>query len=108
MSDKRISRAAHPIINAWRCQVENTIHQGKLFVSTIPESTVVESCILDNDDNGESAAGGRLAHLLQILVCIYHSVYSGIRFHYSIFFSGCQKCPGHRYALLWRDPFRGG
>jgi hypothetical protein len=29
---------------------------------------------LDNDDNGESAAGGRLAHLLQILVCIYHFV----------------------------------
>ena len=25
---------------------------------------------LDNDDDGESAAGGRLAHLLQILVCI--------------------------------------
>lgn len=23
----------------------------------------------DNDDDGESAAGGRLGHLLQILVC---------------------------------------
>lgn len=48
MSDRRISRAKHPIINAWRCQIDNTIHQ-------------------DNDDDGESAAGGRLAHLLQIL-----------------------------------------
>ncbi|KAI0700615.1 UPF0029-domain-containing protein [Cytidiella melzeri] len=48
MSDRRISRAAHPIINAWRCQVGATLHQ-------------------DNDDDGETAAGGRLAHLLQIL-----------------------------------------
>ncbi|KJA29640.1 hypothetical protein HYPSUDRAFT_1061332 [Hypholoma sublateritium FD-334 SS-4] len=48
MSDRRIARAAHPIINAWRCQVDGVIHQ-------------------DNDDDGETAAGGRLAHLLQIL-----------------------------------------
>lgn len=48
MTDRRISRAAHPIINAWRCQVGNLLHQ-------------------DNDDDGESAAGGRLGHLLQIL-----------------------------------------
>ncbi|KAF8956715.1 ribosomal protein S5 domain 2-type protein [Flammula alnicola] len=48
MSDRRISRAAHPIINAWRCQVDGILHQ-------------------DNDDDGETAAGGRLAHLLQIL-----------------------------------------
>jgi hypothetical protein len=27
----------------------------------------------DNDDDGESAAGGRLAHLLQILVGIFSS-----------------------------------
>ena len=25
----------------------------------------------DNDDDGETAAGGRVAHLLQILVCTY-------------------------------------
>jgi hypothetical protein len=49
MSDHRIARAAHPIINAWRCQVGTLLHQ-------------------DNDDDGETAAGGRLAHLLQILV----------------------------------------
>jgi len=48
MSDRRISRAAHPIIHAYRCQVGTLLHQ-------------------DNDDDGETAAGGRLAHLLQIL-----------------------------------------
>ncbi|KAJ7292880.1 ribosomal protein S5 domain 2-type protein [Mycena rebaudengoi] len=47
-SDKRIARAAHPVINAWRCQVGSVLHQ-------------------DNDDDGETAAGGRLAHLLHIL-----------------------------------------
>ncbi len=29
-ADRRISRAAHPIINAWRCQVGNILHQGKV------------------------------------------------------------------------------
>ncbi|TFY50464.1 hypothetical protein EVJ58_g11039, partial [Rhodofomes roseus] len=48
MSDRKIARAAHPIINAWRCRVGANLHQ-------------------DNDDDGETAAGGRLAHLLQIL-----------------------------------------
>jgi len=48
MADRRIARAAHPIINAWRCTVNGNLHQ-------------------DNDDDGETAAGGRLAHLLQIL-----------------------------------------
>lgn len=74
MSDKRISRAAHPIIHAWRCQVENAIHQGKLLFPTTPSHRcwIIH---LDNGDNGESAAGGRLAHLLQILVCIYHCLF---------------------------------
>jgi len=48
VSDRRISRATHPIINAWRCLVDGVLH-------------------LDNDDDGETSAGGRLAHLLQIL-----------------------------------------
>ncbi|KAG8760599.1 eIF2 kinase Gcn2p negative regulator, partial [Ceratobasidium sp. 428] len=48
MADKRIARAAHPIINAWRCTVDGVLHQ-------------------DNDDDGESAAGRGLAHLLQIM-----------------------------------------
>ncbi|CDO77240.1 hypothetical protein BN946_scf184747.g53 [Trametes cinnabarina] len=30
MSDRRIARAAHPIINAWRCRVGNVLHQGNL------------------------------------------------------------------------------
>lgn len=48
MSERHISRAAHPIINAWRCQVGGVLYQ-------------------DNDDDGETAAGSRLAHLLSIL-----------------------------------------
>lgn len=28
MADRRIARAAHPIINAWRCQVGTVLHQG--------------------------------------------------------------------------------
>ncbi|KAJ7764530.1 ribosomal protein S5 domain 2-type protein [Mycena maculata] len=48
VSDRRVARAAHPVINAWRCQVGSLLHQ-------------------DNDDDGETAAGGRLAHLLHIL-----------------------------------------
>ncbi|KAA1466465.1 UPF0029-domain-containing protein [Dentipellis sp. KUC8613] len=48
LSDRRIAKAAHPVINAWRCTIGNTVHQ-------------------DNDDDTETAAGGRLAHLLQIL-----------------------------------------
>lgn len=48
MLDHRIAKAAHPIINAWTCEVNDVVHA-------------------DNDDNGETAAGGRLAHLLRIL-----------------------------------------
>lgn len=46
---RHIARAAHPTINAWRCTVDGVMHN-------------------DNDDDGETAAGSRLAHLLQILV----------------------------------------
>jgi len=46
--NKHIRRAAHPTINAWRCTVDGIMHN-------------------DNDDDGETAAGSRLAHLLQIL-----------------------------------------
>ncbi|KAG9019680.1 eIF2 kinase Gcn2p negative regulator [Tulasnella sp. 427] len=48
LGDRKIARAAHPVIRAWRVEVNGILHQ-------------------DNDDDGESAAGGRLAHLLQIL-----------------------------------------
>ena len=51
-------------------------HSSRQVVFHNPVSTVVESLgRLDNDDNGESAAGGRLAHLLQILVCILSFCY---------------------------------
>lgn len=66
MSDRRIARAAHPIINAWRCQVGNVLHQGKLYAMF--NAWYLTSSLVDNDDDGETAAGGRLAHLLQILV----------------------------------------
>ncbi|CDU26049.1 related to YIH1 [Sporisorium scitamineum] len=49
LSDKRVARATHPIINAWVCSTNDGVtHRG---------------C----DDDGENAAGGRLAHLLSIL-----------------------------------------
>ncbi|KAI5893611.1 succinic semialdehyde dehydrogenase [Schizophyllum commune H4-8] len=48
LEDRKTARAAHPTIHAWRCQVGTVLHQ-------------------DNDDDGETAAGGRLAHLLQIM-----------------------------------------
>ncbi|TIA87254.1 hypothetical protein E3P99_03289 [Wallemia hederae] len=49
-SDRKIARATHPVINAWRCKTDDGVqHQ-------------------DNDDDGESAAGNRIAHLLSILL----------------------------------------
>ncbi|SJX62508.1 related to YIH1 [Sporisorium reilianum f. sp. reilianum] len=49
LSDKRVARATHPIINAWVCSTsDGVVHR-------------------DYDDDGETAAGGRLAHLLSIL-----------------------------------------
>ena len=66
MSDRRIARAAHPVIHAWRCQVGTVLHQGKLVYSFRSLSYLTLD-FKDNDDDGETAAGGRLAHLLQIL-----------------------------------------
>lgn len=49
LSDRKIAKATHPAMLAYRCRGPGgVIHQ-------------------DNDDDGESAAGSRLAHLLQIL-----------------------------------------
>jgi hypothetical protein len=67
MSDRRISRAAHPVINAWRCTKNGVVHQ-------------------DNDDDGETAAGGRIAHLLQILV---RSLVFRLIYHIELFL-GCK------------------
>jgi len=49
LSDRKIAKATHPAMLAYRVRgAGDVIHQ-------------------DNDDDGESAAGSRLAHLLQIL-----------------------------------------
>lgn len=49
LSDRKIAKATHPVMLAYRCKGSgNIMHQ-------------------DNDDDGETAAGSRLAHLLQIL-----------------------------------------
>lgn len=55
LGDKKIAKATHPVIHAYR-------------ISRSATAAVSTSVILaDNDDDGETAAGGRLAHLLQIL-----------------------------------------
>lgn len=54
MRDRRVARATHPTIHAWICRM--------------PDGTLHRDC----DDDGESAAGGRLAHLLDLLVSTYH------------------------------------
>lgn len=33
LSDRRIARAAHPIINAWRCTVNGVVHQGIVLLN---------------------------------------------------------------------------
>lgn len=66
MSDRKISRAAHPIINAWRVTVGELRYQGS-DSKYIYMWTTYPNNLLENDDDGESAAGGRLAHLLQIM-----------------------------------------
>ncbi|KAJ9107490.1 hypothetical protein QFC21_000944 [Naganishia friedmannii] len=57
LSDKKIAKAAHPVIHAYRI-IKDQEDIGK------PGQQVI---VADNDDDGETAAGGRLAHLLQIL-----------------------------------------
>jgi len=50
IKDKKVSRATHPTMHAWICKDK--------------ESGVIYR---DCDDDGETAAGGRLAHLLDLL-----------------------------------------
>lgn len=93
MADRRIAKAAHPIINAWRCRVGNTLYQGRRHLLDFARmmSTPLVSPLSDNDDDGESAAGGRLAHLLQILVS--YSLVLPILLEYLP--TGHQRCVGH-------------
>ncbi|KZV64073.1 ribosomal protein S5 domain 2-like protein [Peniophora sp. CONT] len=48
MQQKGVAKAAHPIIHAWRCKVNGLEQQG-------------------DDDDGETAAGDRLARLLELV-----------------------------------------
>ena len=50
LQDRKIARATHPVIHAWVCKPDGggAVHR-------------------DCDDDGETAAGGRLAHLLDLL-----------------------------------------
>lgn len=60
LSDSKIAKAAHNMW-AYRCRVDGTLHQGASLVDGR-----VLTCA-DNDDDGESASGSRLSHLLSIL-----------------------------------------
>lgn len=89
MSDRKIARAAHPVIHAWRFEENGIIHQ-------------------DNDDDGETAAGGRLAHLLQILVR-FSVARRDLKFIADLPCSeGLDECPSGRDAVFWRDSPRTG
>lgn len=74
LQDKRIARATHPAIYAYRISKPDG-HDEALMAGSYPDRLEGPSpndlmlwlACLDNDDDGESAAGGRLAHLLQIL-----------------------------------------
>ncbi|GFZ49174.1 Protein IMPACT homolog [Saitozyma sp. JCM 24511] len=54
LSDKKVAKAAHPAIFAYRIAKDVGGAAGKVYTS-------------DCDDDGETAAGSRLAHLLEIL-----------------------------------------
>lgn len=58
---------------------------------------------VDNDDDGETAAGGRLAHLLQILVrsCWMQFAY---KLNVLTLLVGRRECIGGGYTILWRNP----
>lgn len=56
LQDRRIARATHPTMYAWVCKVKDENGSGK-GVNLIHR---------DCDDDGETAAGGRLAHLLDL------------------------------------------
>ncbi|CAD6891674.1 unnamed protein product [Tilletia controversa] len=60
LSDRKIARATHPIIHAWVCTVP-TEDRSK---GEVGSAVTVHR---DHDDDGETAAGGRLAHLLDLL-----------------------------------------
>lgn len=58
----RMSKATHPLMRAWVCTVGD---EG----STTSRGTSSRVVHRDCDDDGETAAGGRMAHLLEALHC---------------------------------------
>ena len=97
-SDKRVARATHPIINAWVCRTpDGVFHHGK---ATRTMGVCRRLPSTDCDDDGETAAGGRLAHLLSMLVCMH----AWRQAHLADMMSRleCRKCPGRCHALVWR------
>jgi hypothetical protein len=84
--NKKIARATHNIV-AWRVVEDGILMQGTLDVG-------ICLFLTDNDDDGEDAAGGRLAHLLNIMV-------NHLTLTESLTNEGHQKCYGSRQQVVW-------
>jgi hypothetical protein len=72
LQQKRISRASHPLIYAWRCENEGLLHTResiysvvRSFVMTVFAYPPITS---GSDDGGEPGAGARLSGFLQAMV----------------------------------------
>ncbi|KAL4942759.1 hypothetical protein BDV06DRAFT_211581 [Aspergillus oleicola] len=68
-SDKKVASATHNI-SAWRIRQTTTSKNGAGKGSTSPSPSTAQSTemiIQDSDDDGETAAGGRLLHLMQLM-----------------------------------------
>jgi hypothetical protein len=67
MHDRKVAKATHNIV-AWRIMEHGVLMKGRIAFIWAN---------LDNDDDGEDAAGGRITHLLEIMV---PSIESGVDF----------------------------
>lgn len=74
MNDKsrKLAKATHPTIFAYRVVRKAEAGHDPVIIagewhSFFQQEASSANLVADNDDDGESAAGGRLAHLLQIL-----------------------------------------
>ncbi|KAL4918458.1 pyridoxal phosphate-dependent transferase [Aspergillus aurantiobrunneus] len=66
-SDKKVASATHNI-SAWRIRQQNkTSHASSKEGGSKGSSPPTEMIIQDFDDDGETAAGGRLLHLMQLM-----------------------------------------
>lgn len=81
--DKKVAKAAHNI-SSWRIKKDNIIYQ-------------------DCDDDGETAAGGRLLHLLQVCIsCLFATA----TITNSSADDGCVECGCSCQSILWWYSFR--